>query len=69
MTEKQVKEQLREALATLTAGSILHLLSEVFHEDAEEARVAGDVRAYKQNRNVETTLFVVGLGIDAARPR
>jgi hypothetical protein len=69
MTERQTKEHLREALVTLTAGSILHLLSEVFHEEAEEARHAGDVRAYKQCRNVEATLFVVGLGIDSARPR
>lgn len=68
MTEKQAKRQLREILETLTAGSILHLLSEVFHEEAEEARLAGDVRAYRQDRNVEATLFVVGLGIDSARP-
>ena len=69
MTEKQTKENLREALVTLTPGSILHLLAEVFHEEAEEARLAGDVQAYKQNRNVEATLIVVGLGIDAACPR
>ena len=69
MTEKKAKQHLRQILETLTAGSILHLLSEVFREEAEEARLAGDVRVYKQSRNVEATLFVVGLGIDAARPR
>lgn len=69
MTEKQTKENLREALVTLTAGSILHLMAEVFRDEAEEARLAGDVQAYRQNRNVEATLFVVGLGIDSARPR
>ena len=69
MTEKEVKEQLRAALETLTAGSILHLLSEIFREEAEDARHAGDSLAYRQSRNCEATLFVVGIGIDSARPR
>lgn len=69
MTEQEIKQHLREALESLTAGSILHLLSEVFRDEAEEARLAGDVLAYRQSRNVEATLFVVGIGIDSARPR
>ena len=69
MSEKNVKKQLRMILDTFTAGTVLHLLGEVFREDAEEAQRAGDATATEQCRNVEATLFVVGLGIDAARPR
>lgn len=69
MTEERAKKQLRRMLDAFTAGTVLHLLGEVFREDAEEARRAGDDLAAGQCRNVGATLFVVGLGIDAARPR
>ncbi len=69
MSEKQAKKQLRKMLDTFTAGTVLHLLGEVFRDHAEKARKAGDATAIEQCRNVEATLFVVGLGIDAARPR
>ena len=69
MTEDAAKEHLREMLATLTAGSVLHLLAEVFREDAEVARRDGNGLAADECENIEATLFVVGLGIDAARPR
>lgn len=69
MTEEKAKKQLRKMLDSFTAGTVLHLLGELFRDDAEEARQSGDSTAERQSRNVEATLFVVGIGIDAARPR
>ena len=69
MIEKQAKKQLQKMLDAFTAGTILHFLAEVFREDAEDARREGDDLAVEQCRRIEATLFVVGLGIDAARPR
>ena len=69
MSENDAKVQLRVMLVSLTAGTVLHLLAEVFREDAEAARRADDDLAAEQCESVEATLFVVGLGIDAARPR
>lgn len=69
MTEKRATAHLRGMLATLTAGSVLHLLSELFEADADAARRAGDALAAEQCESVAATLAVVGLGIDAARPR
>jgi hypothetical protein len=69
VTEKRAKKQLRRLLDTFTAGTVLHLLAEVFREEAQEARRAGDRTALRQCRSVEAALYVVGMGIDAARPR
>lgn len=69
MSENDAKEQLRQMLGSLTAGSLLHLLAEVFREDAADARLDGDDLAADECEKVDATLFVVGLGIDAARPR
>jgi hypothetical protein len=56
-------------LRTLTAGSVLHLLAELFEADADAARKAGDALAAERCGAVASTLTVVGLGIDAACPR
>ena len=69
MTENQARTQLRRMLGTLTAGSVLHLLAELFAEQAEAARRNRDDRTAERCDNAEATLFVVGLGIDAACPR
>ena len=69
MNESKLKEQLRRMLGSLTAGSVLHLLAELFREEAEAARRNGDDLAADECERVDATLFVVGLGIDAARPR
>ena len=69
MTENQARTQLRRTLRTLTAGSVLHLLGEVLAERAEAARRNRDGQTAKQCENAAATLFVVGLGIDAACPR
>ena len=52
-----------------TPGSVLHLLSELFAESAERSLHDGNVRAERQAHEVAATLFVVGLGVDAACPR
>ncbi len=69
MTEQRAKKQLRRMLDDFTAGTVLYFLADVFREDAEAARQAGDDLAATQCKNVEAALFVVGMGIDAARPR
>jgi hypothetical protein len=69
VTEKKAKRQLRKMLDAFTGGTLLHFLADVFGEDAAEAGRAGDRTAERQGRTVEAAPFVVGLGIDAARPR
>ncbi|MFO0800519.1 MAG: hypothetical protein U0804_23880 [Gemmataceae bacterium] len=66
MTERTAKEQLRAMLGSFTAGTVLHLLAEVVRADADNA---DDPVAGERGRAVESALFVVGLGIDAAHPR
>ena len=69
MTEAEARRRLREMLRSMTAGSVLHLLSGLFAASAGRARrTAGDT-AEKQAREAAATLFVVGLGVDAVCPR
>ena len=63
MTEAHAKRQLRTMLRTLTAGSLLHLLAELFRDAADRS-----IRPDKA-REVAAALFVVGLGVDAVCPR
>jgi hypothetical protein len=69
VTEKKAKKWLRRMLDSFTPGSVLALLAELFHADAQEAQQEGDPTAEEQCRQAEATLIVVGLGIDAIRPR
>ena len=69
MTDVAARNQLKRMLRAFTAGSILHLLSEVFEENAEEARQGGVETRVEQCKTVAATLFVTGLGVDAACPR
>jgi hypothetical protein len=69
MTESQIKRQLRRMLHSLTAGSLLHLLADLFRESADRTRPRRDKPASDKLRDVAATLFVVGLGLDAVRPR
>jgi len=64
MTEAQAKKQLSEMLDNLTVGSILHLLAEIVAEEAS----ADDDQHAGRCRQVEHTLIVVGLGLDAILP-
>lgn len=65
MTEAEAKGQLSEMLDDLTVGSVLHLLAEIF---TEEAASTNDAEHAQRCRQVEHTLFVVGLGLDAVLP-
>ena len=69
MTENEVKRLLRRMLLSLTPGSILHALSDVYHDEAERAGRKGAERRRQQCQSVATALFVMGLGVDAACPR
>lgn len=66
MSDDQAKERLIELLDRYTAGSILHLLAEIYRKSAEETRQSGDPAAYEQSKTFEHALFVLGLGIDGA---
>lgn len=68
MTEAEAKQHLTEMLNRFTLGSILHLLADLQRDAAEAARLADDALAFERAKTVEHTLFVVGLGIDAAMP-
>lgn len=69
MNEATAKKDLRRMLRGFTPGSILHLLADLFREDAEEARRQDDPLANERYKTVESTLLVLGMGIDAACPR
>ena len=68
MSEEKAKQHLTEMLKRFTLGSVLHLLADVQHNIAEQARVDDDAVAFEQAKMVEHTLIVVGMGIDAAMP-
>lgn len=68
MTDEMAKKQLRRMLKSFTSGSVLHLLGEVFEDMAGRAAQGNEAR-HEQYRAVASTLFVVGLGIDAVCPR
>ncbi len=62
MNEEKAKKHLRKMLRSFTPGTILHLLADIHRASAAKS---GDERL----KRVEETLFVVGLGIDAALPQ
>lgn len=68
MTEKQAKKQLAKMLGSFTAGSVLHLLADVQGEAADNARQDGHAVRFDQCKQVEQTLNVVGMGVNAALP-
>ena len=68
MTDDQARERLDELLEQYTLGSVLHLLAESCRESAEDAQQDSNESACDQFHVIEHTLFVMGLGIDAANP-
>lgn len=68
MNEAEAKDRLAEILDAFSAGSVLHLLAEIWAKHAEDALIREDVQLSEQCRLVEHTLIVVGMGIDAAMP-
>lgn len=69
MKEARAKKQLQRLLGSFTAGTILHLLSDVFRDRAAQARATNQRRVYRRCRRIAQALLVVGLGIDAPCPR
>ena len=69
MTDETARRQLKRMMKSFTVGSVLHLLSEIFEEMAEEARRGGDEIQQERCDSVSKTLFVVGLGVDSACPK
>lgn len=65
MDETHAKQLLAEMLLRFSAGSVLHLLSDVLRESAP-AELAPD--RVEPLRDAAGTLFVVGLGLDAVWP-
>ena len=68
MTEQEAKQHLTTILESFTPGSVLHLLAEVIAGQAEEDRTSDTDQRLQQRKEVEHTLIVVGMGIDAALP-
>ena len=68
MTESQIKTQLKAMMVARTPGTVLHLLGEIFRERADAAQRGNDPGAHERAKNVESALFVVGMGVDAAYP-
>tara|TARA_R110002095_G_scaffold6094_1_gene12728 strand:+ start:386 stop:598 length:213 start_codon:yes stop_codon:yes gene_type:complete len=68
MNDEQAKDLLIKILEHYTTGSVLHLLSDLCRELAEDSRQDGDALACDRFKTIEQALFVVGLGVDAANP-
>jgi hypothetical protein len=68
MREEQAKKQ-EKMLRSFTPGSVLDLLADLYRHEAEEARRDNNMTRYQQCRLVESSLIVVGMGLDAACPR
>ena len=69
MREPEAKRILRSMLTDFSPGSILHLLGDVFRENAEEACQYEDELAFERCKSLEAALYVVGIGVDGACPR
>lgn len=68
MSEQHARRLLGRVMNSFTTGSVLHLLADLHRTAAEESRKSDDAVAYDRHRSVERTLYVVGLGVDAAYP-
>ena len=69
MSEQKAKKQLAKMLDSFTLGSVLHLLSDMYRDQADTASNNGDVARFERCKLVEHTLVVVGAGIDAVLPQ
>jgi hypothetical protein len=63
--ETRAKQMLADMLARFSAGSVLHLLSEVLRESAPAEL---DPDRAESLRDATGTRFVVGIGLDAVWP-
>ena len=64
MNDAEAKKHLQAVLRAYTHGSVLHLLADLLRDAADRA---GDDARHRQFAEVAATLYVVGIGIDAAR--
>lgn len=69
MKPEKAKKQLEKMLRSLTPGSVLMLIGEVFGTWAEEARRGGSDVGEESFKLAESTMTVVGLGLDAILPK
>jgi hypothetical protein len=69
MREEQARKHLEKMLRSFTPGSVLNLLADLYRQEAEEARRENNMTRYQQCRLTESTLIVVGMGLDGACPR
>ena len=69
MTDSEANKHLRAILGAYTHGSVLHLLADLLRDADEKARRAGNDAKHQRFAEVAATLYVVGIGIDAACPR
>ena len=68
LTDEQAKQRLIELLRSNTAGSILHLLAQVYQDLTKKAKANGFDQRVEQLTLVEATLIVVGYGVDVVCP-
>lgn len=66
MSESEALRQLKRMLRSFTVGSILHLLSEAYRRNSEQAHPAADPVASGRCDIVDHVLFCVGVGLDSA---
>lgn len=69
MNEMIAKKHLKHMLRDFTCGSILHLLGDIFREQADEASQYEDSHGFERCKTIECTLFVTGCGVDSACPK
>jgi hypothetical protein len=65
VTDAEARNLIAKLLVDYTAGSILHLVGDVLHQQAEDAERGDDLETGRRLRDAETALFVFGVGIDA----
>ena len=68
MTDDEAGRLLRALLARYTPGAVLHLLADALAGDAAAAGWPDGDPRHARLAAVRDALFVVGLGVDAARP-
>ena len=69
MKPEKAKRQLERMVLSLTPGSVLMLLGEVFREMGREAREGGSEVIADNYEIAEASLTVLGLGLDALLPK
>ena len=69
MKPEKAKRQLERMLLSFTPGSVVMLLGEVFREMGREAREDGSEAIADNYEIAESSLTVLGLGLDALLPK